>query len=383
MVKYLSFLLFFLLGNFLFAQTVSTFFSDPNIAVDDGLIFDTNGNLYGSNYNGTTVYKITPTGAVSVFASGLNTPNGLAFDSNENLFVVNSAPAGEIKKFDINGNLLEIFMVGSSPSGIIKDRNSDDMIFTRGLNNSLHRLSPDGTVTDIFQGAPLNFPIGLAYDDSGNLYVGNFAGREIYKVVSSTLEFVATVPDGGSSSDPFLGYITFANGSLWGTVYLSHKIYKINPNAIDDTTLFAGSFSGNTDGSIDIATFRNPNGIVFNASENALYISEFNATGNIRKISDAPLSVDDVNNSSIDLNISPNPSNSIIKISSTSKLLASSNQFDVFIFDITGKIIYSNIVQDSTINNFTIDISNYDSGVYFLKIITDNGFRVSKSILKY
>src|SRR6266550_2909613 len=59
-----------------------------------GLAFDRAGNLFVADtgtYTGTgAVYKFTPTGVRTTFASGLN-PYALAFDSEGNLFVTDSA----------------------------------------------------------------------------------------------------------------------------------------------------------------------------------------------------------------------------------------------------------------------------------------------------
>jgi len=41
----------------------------------------TSGNLYVTNPASNTVNEVTPTGAVSTFASVFNDPEGLAFDS--------------------------------------------------------------------------------------------------------------------------------------------------------------------------------------------------------------------------------------------------------------------------------------------------------------
>jgi hypothetical protein len=50
-----------------------------------GLAFDGVGNLYVASGGGNLVDKISPTGSVSPFATGFNTPGGLAFDANGNL----------------------------------------------------------------------------------------------------------------------------------------------------------------------------------------------------------------------------------------------------------------------------------------------------------
>ena len=44
------------------------------------------GDLYEADYGSGTIFKFTPAGTKSTFASGLNYPNGLAFDGSGNLF---------------------------------------------------------------------------------------------------------------------------------------------------------------------------------------------------------------------------------------------------------------------------------------------------------
>lgn len=45
-----------------------------------GLAFGPNGNLFAAGHDNNVVYKITPGGSVSIFASGLNVPQYLAFE---------------------------------------------------------------------------------------------------------------------------------------------------------------------------------------------------------------------------------------------------------------------------------------------------------------
>src|SRR5438552_2441963 len=64
--------------------TKSTFASGLSGPV--GLVFDSSGNLFEADYNSATIFKFTPDGTKSTFASLLNNPAGLAFDSSGNLF---------------------------------------------------------------------------------------------------------------------------------------------------------------------------------------------------------------------------------------------------------------------------------------------------------
>lgn len=92
-----------------------------------GLTFDSSGNAYIAD--GNTVYRMTPSGAVSTFATGFNDAWGLAFH-NGNLFVANY------------------------------------------LGNSISEVSPSGAVHTFATG--LSLPTGIAFDSSGNLFVCNW-----------------------------------------------------------------------------------------------------------------------------------------------------------------------------------------------------------------
>src|ERR1700739_1298713 len=56
------------------------------------------GDLYVSDLSSGNIYKFTPGGTQSTFASGLDQPDGVAFDSAGNLFVADHF-SGNIYKF--------------------------------------------------------------------------------------------------------------------------------------------------------------------------------------------------------------------------------------------------------------------------------------------
>ncbi len=360
---------FIMFSFIMHGQTVSTILNDAEADVDDALAFDSKGNLYGSNFAGNAVYKITPSGEVSEFVTGIVNPNGLAFDSKDNLYVVDYTTEGKIRKYDIDGNLLNTFMVGEFPSGIIKAFRRDAMIFTHAdfgnaENNSINELLPDGTVRQIYQGAPLNVPVGLTYDYSGTLYIGNYLDRKIYKLkpYQNELEYVATVPDSGTNA-PFLAFITYARGFLYGTIYGEHKVFKINPRAIDDVEVFAGSTNGNIDGDISEATFSFPAGIITNRRQDALYISEFSGLGNIRKLSFRRSRC----TIRIGLKAYPNPTSEVLNIKVE---LPESGNFKINISNLfTGENVYnSNEIFDGEEFLKTISVADWSQGFYRLQV---------------
>ncbi len=369
----LTLLLTFLSFTPSLAQSVSTF---TDGTPDDAIALDSNGNIYCSNYVGDTVFKFSPSGEVSSFVTGLNTPNGLAFNSNDELYICDGV-ANMIYKYDIDGNLLDSYSTVAHPSGIVKSPNSETMIFTHYQGGLISSLDPGGTITEISSAPELNGPVGLAFDDTGVLFVGNYTNREIYKILSNgDAEYIAQVPtDGGPM--PNLGFIAFAQGMLWGTTMGSDKIYAINPYAVDDVSLFAGSSQGSMDGDISVATFNTPNGIIFNETGDTMYITDF-GTKNLRIISGV-LNVEAVSLKKNDVRLIPNPTSNVLQIE-TSKIQG--GQYTIKIFDLLGRSMYdSKVSTNNEILSEAIDVRSWASGSYFVTIMSQ-GTAVTKKFIK-
>ncbi|WP_128755180.1 T9SS type A sorting domain-containing protein [Aquimarina sediminis] len=379
-MKTIYFFLFMLLSIVGYSQTVTTILDSPTEDIDDALALDSQGNLYGSNFAGDTVYKITPSGEVSAFVTGLSNPNGLAFDSEDNLFVVEYTGAA-IRKYDKDGTLLNTFSVGDFPSGIIKAFRSDNMIFTHAdfsdpENNSVNELLPDGTTRELYQGAPLNVPVGLTFDHRGVLYVGNYLDRKIYSLTpnQSELKYIATVPDSGTNA-PFLAFIAYARGALYGTVYGEHKIYKIHPRITDRVEIFAGSSAGSMDGDISEATFSYPSGIIANRNASALYISEFSGLGNVRKISLRRKKC----NLAIKLKAYPNPASELVNIAVE---LSEESNFNIKIESLFGGNVVFESQEAYNGEDFlkTVSVENWSPGFYRI-LISERSCRKSKLLI--
>src|ERR1035438_8594198 len=89
----------------------------------------------GAHQSGTTITEITPGGAQSTFASGLSSPEKLAFDSAGDLFEADTG-SGNIYKFT-SGGVQSTFATG------------------------------------------LSIPVGLAFDGAGNLFVTDWGRSSI------------------------------------------------------------------------------------------------------------------------------------------------------------------------------------------------------------
>lgn len=366
----------FLIGLFvtctLNSQTVSTITEG---LFHDGLALDSTGNLYGSDYAGDAVFKMDTSGNVTTFVSGLNTPNGIGVNSIDEIYICDHE-SNKIIKYDTSGNEIASFSA-TTPAGIKKMPNSDDMIFVEYGTNKINLLKTDGTITQLFEGSPINGPAGIAFDDNDVAYIANFNDRKIYQYVDGAVTYVAQLPAGAFNNN-FLGFLTYTQGFLYATQLGENRIYKINPEMIDDFEVYTGSAAGNMDGDISEATFNFPNGILASPDGNTIYITDA-GTKNLRIISDVTLTVNEFIAQDFSLKLYPNPSKEVLNIKGT---LPNQRDFDITVYDTLGKQVFlqSNTFETEIFEK-NIDISNWKSGVYMV-VITSGKFKASKKVVK-
>jgi serine/threonine protein kinase/WD40 repeat protein len=137
---------------------VTPFASGGGLDHPQFLAFDALGNLYASNF--FSISKITPTGVVSTFVSGLPPEGqGLAFDNQGNLFVALSG-ANSIDKIT-PGGAVSTFATGlDAPAGLAFG--PDGFLYAADYgSNSLKRVAPDGTVSTFATG--FDGPNGIVF----------------------------------------------------------------------------------------------------------------------------------------------------------------------------------------------------------------------------
>jgi sugar lactone lactonase YvrE len=133
------------------------------------LAFDSEGNLFVVDSG--AIYKFTPDGVRTTFALGLPGPLGLAFDSAGNLFVVDG---GNIDKFTPEG-VRTTFAVGLDGPFALAIDSEDNLFVTDSLDivapghAHIYKFTPDGARTTLASG--LLAPTGLAFDSTDNLFV--------------------------------------------------------------------------------------------------------------------------------------------------------------------------------------------------------------------
>ena len=151
------------------------------------LAFDSEGNLFVVDSG--AIYKLTPDAVRTTFALGLPGPLGLAFDRAGNLFVVDGS---NIDKFTPEG-VRTTFAVGLDGPFALAIDSADNLFVTDSLDivapghAHIYKFTPDEARTTLASG--LLAPTGLAFDSTDNLFVVDEGdidglGAAIYKFTS-------------------------------------------------------------------------------------------------------------------------------------------------------------------------------------------------------
>ncbi len=247
-----------------------------------GIALDSSGNLFISDNGHYRVREVSTNGTISSFAgngiqgfsgdgteatnAGLGGPYGLAFDGSGNLFI---ADAGQprIRKVDANG-----------------------VITTVAGNGSLDYPGDGGSATN----AGLRFPMNIALDGPGNLFIAVVGDGRVLKVDANGI--IRTVAgtcncgfsgDGGLATNASLFSPESVASDAYGNLFIAdngnNRIREVTTNGIITTVAGNGSagFSGDG-GAATNAALNSPGDIALDAAGN-LFIAD-RRNSRIRKV---------------------------------------------------------------------------------------------------
>ncbi len=270
---------------------VSTIQLDASLSLD-GLLMTPDGTLYGTEgYDGSRIFKIQLDGTTEVFASGLNGPIDMDYDTSGNIYVstFNNARLYKINP-EFPAIIEQLANVTTGPSGVVVNRETGEIYVSHygsgfpGNGNSIYKVNPDGIASVFVQGNGLNVPVSLAIDGDGNLYAPNISDAKLFKITpQGDISLLVQLPT--SSVHPFnIGHIAYANGSLYVTGNDSQPlVFKVSLDGTYEVIAGDGVI-GNQDGSGLQARFNGPNGIAASVTGDTLFISELNQPNSIRMI---------------------------------------------------------------------------------------------------
>ena len=288
-----------------------------------GVACDSLGNVYVAEYANHTIRKMTADGAVTTLAGSAGSygsadgagstarfrnPEGLASDAGGNLYVADTfnftirkiTPAGVVSTLaglalnsgSVDGVGDEARFVG--PSSIACD-GAGNLYVTDG-DSTIRKVTPAGEVTTLagLAGNPgyadgigsqarFYYPLGIACDAAGNVYVGdrnNYAVRMI--TPGGTVTTLAGSPghygsiDGSGSLARFeqpAGIACDADGNLFVTDSAANAIRRVTPEGVVTTVAGSGT-SGSADGAGSTARFLAPVGVACDAAGN-VYVADY------------------------------------------------------------------------------------------------------------
>ena len=238
---------------------------------------DLNGNIYVVQNNGTNIYKITPDGTTSVFATkSINsTTYGGALVIGHYLYISYYAGSYGMAQYDLNL---------SNPTGVnmlpgvsmLSMTYNNGFVYGAGYNTgkifkiTINESSPASSTISDYISSGLSGPFGLSFNQNGELFVAQYAGRNLLKyAANSTSSPTILFTSSYSLTDTKIDNFGNVYVSFWG----GNRIRKYIPDFSSYTEVSAPTTTSVWGMSI------NSNGTLFygDHSNNKIYTLQTNA----------------------------------------------------------------------------------------------------------
>lgn len=262
-----------------------------------GIVFDTSGNMYISEWNNHVIRKVTPSGIITTYAGQggvpgfggdngpataalLNRPIKIFMDSIQNLYIAEYGN-NRIRKVNAAGTITTVVGTGSAsyngdglqatatnidrPNGVYMTY-SGDLIFSDCAHYRIRKVNAAGVVSTIAgtgvagysgNGVPattamLNLAFGVTADRAGNIYIGDGLNNRVRKIsAAGIITTIAGNGTAGSSGDGGLATAALVYNAVdaqvddSGNVYiadqLNYKVRMINTAGVISTVVGVGT----------------------------------------------------------------------------------------------------------------------------------------------
>lgn len=335
------------------------------------IAFDISGNSYITDGGNNVVRKVNTNGIISTVVGNYSLGRTYSGDNgpatNAGLF----GPVGIV--FDKNGNLY----FADDGNNVIRKVNTSGIITTIAGNYSLGRgYSGDGgSATD----ARLSTPSYLAMDNSDNLYLVDESNMVVRNV--NTAGVINTIAgntkegytgDGGPATDAELyfpsGINCDENGNLFIADQANNVIRFVNTSGIIST--IAGNHIMGYKGDGGMATDAElsfPSDVI-HVSPGVIFITDGD-NNVVREVTGLTTGEEHAGDMKYETEVYPNPNRGQFIIEISNEQLAISNRVEVY--NMIGEKVF---LQLSIVNyKLLIDLSGQPDGVYFYRILNNNG----------
>ncbi len=264
------------------APTSTIMGASTQLSTPEGIALDSTGNIYvvSNGTNIVTVYgagsngNIAPSSTIEGFNTGLNAPTGIGLDSNKNIYVTNGTNSGtsSVTAYPAgsNGNVTpSSTIIGFNtglfkPQGIALDSDGNIYVANAGTGNDGILIYPAGTNGDVAPSVTiagsdtgLLSPFGVVLDASKNIYVTNSGSNSVTTYASGSSGNAAPSATVGSNTGLNIpmgiaedsdGKLYVANDPNTGNVNVSNSsvtVYPAGSNAnVSATATINGSSTG-------------------------------------------------------------------------------------------------------------------------------------------
>jgi uncharacterized protein (TIGR03437 family) len=301
----------------------------------EGIAVDSSGNLYIAEWGANRIRKVTPAGTITTVAGSgvagysgdggpavaamLKGPSGIALDSAGNLYIVDYGN-NAVRKVTPGGTISTVAGSGksgysgdngpatsatlNSPNGIAVDSSND--IYIADSDNAVVRKVAHGGIISTYAGGgsatttggpatgfSLDYPMCVAVDSSGNLYISDPDWYGVFKVMpSGTITIFAGngkpgfSGDGSPATSASLnwaeGVATDSRGNVYIGDYNNYRVRVVNAAGTISTIAGTGTGSFGNGGPATSAAVNWPSGVALDSSGN-LYVAE-SAGAMVRKV---------------------------------------------------------------------------------------------------
>jgi sugar lactone lactonase YvrE len=282
-----------------------------------GVAVDTTGKVYVADPVESAIRKITPSAVVSTFAGSPGTSGyvdatgtaarfrfprlGLTVGAFDNVYVGDTFNF-VVRKITPNAVVSSVVTNPANGAGEVRGVaiDSSGNIYTADYpHHTIRKITPDGTAS-IFAGlndtpgsangigsaARFNFPLGLAVDGAGNVYVADSGNNRIRKItpaggVTTFAGSAVGSADGTGTAARFnfpSGVAVDHSGNVFVTDAGNNTIRKITPARVVTTLGGLALSPGTSDGVGINARFNSPRGIAVDSAGNIYVVDTANHT---------------------------------------------------------------------------------------------------------
>ena len=194
------------------------------------MAYNSAGVLHVSD-DSNRVFQVAADGTVTVLldqASGLDNPNALAFDADDNLYVLSSG--GFLTRFDASTLTPTVITGGYNNSQGIVISESENRIYVSEESGKVFYITLSGAAASsspgtLYADTSERTEGGLIRDSSGNIYLSAYDAGKVMKIDST-----GAVSDHVTGISQARGLAFDSTGVLYVTSYDMHKVYRIDPS---------------------------------------------------------------------------------------------------------------------------------------------------------